>query len=48
MTWALSIENDLQTLHALYTGFNASTVSIAYIPGISWSVTLEPLLKAFL
>lgn len=48
MTWALSIENDLQTLHALYDAFNASIVTIARVPGISWSVTLEPLPKAFL
>ena len=48
MTWALSFENDLQTLHALYRAFNASTASIAHVPGISWSVTLEPLPKAFL
>ena len=48
MTWALSIHNDLQTLQALYSAFNSSVASIEHIPGISWSVTLEPLPKAFL
>ena len=48
MTWALSIENDLQTLHALYSAFNSSIASIAHVVDISWSVTLEPLPKIFL
>lgn len=48
MTWALSIENDLQTLHALYDAFSSSTASIAHVPGISWSLTLEPIPQAFL
>ena len=48
MTWALSIENDLQTLHALYSAFNTSIASIAHVIGISWSITLEPIPKAFL
>ncbi|KAL8718432.1 MAG: hypothetical protein Q9225_004431 [Loekoesia sp. 1 TL-2023] len=48
MTWALSFENDLQTLHALYNAFNSSVTSIAQVPGIVWSLTLEPLPKAFL
>ncbi|KAL8836815.1 MAG: hypothetical protein Q9170_002776 [Blastenia crenularia] len=48
MTWALSFENDLQTLHALYDAFDLSIASIANVPGISWSVTLEPIPKVFL
>lgn len=48
MTWALSFENDLRTLHALYAAFNASVASIAQVAGISWSLTLEPIPKAFL
>lgn len=48
MTWALSIENDLQTLHALYKIFNASIASIARVPGISCSINMEPLPKKFL
>ena len=48
MTWALCIENDLQTLQALYIAFNASIASIAHVSGISWSITLEPLPKVFL
>ena len=48
MTWSLSIENDLQTLHALYAAFNASVASIADVTGIGWAVTLEPLPKTFL
>lgn len=48
MTWALSIENDLQTLRALYSAFNSSIASIARVPGISWSITMEPLPRVFL
>lgn len=48
MTWALSIDNDLQTLHALYDAFNKSIASIAHVTGISWSITLEPIPKTFL
>ena len=48
MTWALSFRNDLQTLEALYSAFNTSILSIAQVSGISWSLTLEPLPKAFL
>ena len=48
MTWALCIDNDLQTLYALYNAFHSSIASIAQVPGISWSVTLEPIPKAFL
>lgn len=48
MTWALSFENDLRTLRALYAAFNASVASIAHVAGISWSLTLEPIPKAFL
>lgn len=48
MTWALSFENDLQTLHALYRVFDRSTESIAGIPGVVWSLTLEPLPNLFL
>lgn len=48
MTWAVSIQNDLQTLHALYGAFNSSISSIAHVLRISWSVTLETLPKAFL
>jgi hypothetical protein len=48
MAWSLSIENDLKTLHAIFDAFNKSTASIASVPGIAWSITLEPLPKAFL
>ena len=48
MTWSISIANDLPTLYALYSAYNASVASIANVAGISWSVTLEPLPKAFL
>lgn len=48
MTWALSFENDLRTLHAVYAAFDASVASIAGVAGISWSLTLEPIPKAFL
>ncbi|KAL8897006.1 MAG: hypothetical protein Q9207_007434 [Kuettlingeria erythrocarpa] len=48
MTWALSFENDMQTLHALYAAFDASVASIAGVAGISWSLTREPIPNAFL
>ena len=48
MTWAVSVENDLQTLHALYRAFDLSVASITHIAGISWSITLEPLPDLFL
>ena len=48
MTWSISVQNDLQLLHAIYNAFNNSIPSIANVSGISWSITLEPLPKAFL
>jgi hypothetical protein len=43
MTWSLSPQNDLRTLHGLNSAFNDSIAGITNISGIAWSATLEPL-----
>jgi hypothetical protein len=48
MTWSLSFENDLKTLQAVFAAFNESTARVSSVADISWSITLEPLPKAFL
>jgi hypothetical protein len=48
MTWSLSFGNDLKTLQAVFAAFNRSTERISSVAGVSWSITLEPLPRAFL
>ncbi|KAL4943633.1 hypothetical protein BDV06DRAFT_221085 [Aspergillus oleicola] len=44
--FALTIENTLSILHTVHTIWNTSTAEIAHIPGISWSLSLIPIVPA--